>query len=117
MRGAHMISIPAYFDGNAVKTLETYPFEKNQRLIITILDDTTAWANEKQDTDRRLSLLDGLQKYRGRLSSDFDAEKEHPEEHLIKSLRGCLSESASPELIETEKDAWATAAREKHGIR
>ncbi|MCR5763928.1 MAG: hypothetical protein K6G00_11160 [Treponema sp.] len=70
-----MISIPAYFDGNAVKTLGTYPFEKNQRLIITVLDDSTAWVDEKQDIDRRLSLLDGLQKYRGRFSTDFDAEK------------------------------------------
>lgn len=34
-----MKSIPAYFDGNTVKTLDDYPFEKNQRLIITVLDD------------------------------------------------------------------------------
>lgn len=34
-----MKSIPAYFDGNTVKTLDDYPFEKKQRLIITVLDD------------------------------------------------------------------------------
>ena len=35
-----MKNIPAYFDGNTVRTLDAYPFVKNQRLIITILDDT-----------------------------------------------------------------------------
>ncbi len=31
---------------------------------------------EKHDISHRLSLLDGLQKYRGRLPADFNAEKE-----------------------------------------
>lgn len=71
-----MVSLPAYFDGNTVRTIDTYPFEKNQKLIITILDDSAAWQTETQDISRRLSLLDGLQKYRGRLPADLDAEKE-----------------------------------------
>ena len=31
---------------------------------------------ENQDVSHRLSLLENLQKYRGRLPADFDAEKE-----------------------------------------
>ena len=34
-----MKNIPAYFDGNTVRTVEDYPFQKNQRLVITVLDD------------------------------------------------------------------------------
>ena len=74
-----MTALQAYFDGSAVRTVDAYQFRKNQKLIITVLDDTEAWAQaarEKQDIDRRLSLLAGLQKYRGRLPADFDAEKE-----------------------------------------
>ena len=35
----------------------------------------------------------------------------------IKALRGCLSQYANPDLISKEKDAWALAMEEKHGIR
>jgi hypothetical protein len=35
-----MISIPAYFDGSTVRPLDDYYFKKNQRLVITVLDDT-----------------------------------------------------------------------------
>lgn len=77
-----MTSLQAYFDGNAIKTVENYHFEKNQKFLITIFD-------ESED-----------------LKSDG-----------IKSLRGCLSDYAVPELIEKEKSAWAEAAEEKHGLR
>lgn len=50
-----MKNIPAYFDGNTVKTLDAYPFVKNQRLIITILDDTTT-KNERGIKSLRGSL-------------------------------------------------------------
>lgn len=92
-----MTSIPAYFDGNAVRTLDAYPFEKDQKLIITVLDDTAA----------------------NRTHTDFDAEKELAEarERGIKSLRGSLAEYANPALIEKEKDAWANAVGEKYGLR
>ena len=35
-----MISIPAYFDGTSVKPLDDYYFKKNQKLVITVLDDS-----------------------------------------------------------------------------
>ena len=80
-----MISIPAYFDGNTVRPIGKYNFEKNQRLLITVLEESTEGKEKdaltfptdgNQDVERRLSLLAGLQKYRGRLPDDFDAEKE-----------------------------------------
>lgn len=72
-----MKTISAYFDGNAVKTVDEYKFQKNQRLLITVLDDKTEGReSDEEEIAHRLSLLEGLQKYRGRLSEDFDAEKE-----------------------------------------
>ena len=111
-----MTKIPAYFDGNTVRTLSTYPFVKNQQFYIVVDDNDN---EEKNDAARRLSLQDGLQKYRGRLTSDTD-EDEAGNPHKqpgLKALRGSLSNYANPELIPTEKDAWAQAAGEKHGIR
>ena len=74
-----MKSIPAYFDGNAVRTLDDYPFEKNQRLIITVLDDKEQdiWqtaAKEKKDT----SFIFAMQ---GILSHD-DVEDMRKNRHL-----------------------------------
>ena len=77
-----MISIPAYFDGNTVRPIGEYTFEKNQKLLITVLD-----------------------------------ENKDIRESGIKALRGCLSQYANPDLISKEKDAWALAMEEKHGIR
>ena len=77
-----MVTIPAYFDGNAVRTIDAYPFQKNQRLIITVLDGTATKA-----------------------------------ESGIAALRGSMAQYANPALIPTEKDAWAAAAGEKHGLR
>ena len=34
-----MTTIAAYFDGNAVQTLEDAPMKRNQRLLITVLDE------------------------------------------------------------------------------
>lgn len=34
-----MISIPAYFDGNTVRPIGEYTFEKNQKLLITVLEE------------------------------------------------------------------------------
>ena len=47
-----MKNIPAYFDGNAVRTVEDYPFRKNQRLVITVLDDFA----EERRTEKRMAL-------------------------------------------------------------
>ena len=76
-----MVSIPAYYDGKTVRTIGDFPFVKNQKLIITVLDAAFSEhelqpKDKKNDALYRLSLLADLQKYRGRLSPDFDAEKE-----------------------------------------
>lgn len=92
-----MISIPAYFDGNAVRPLDNYTFSKDQKLFILIQDDgdkekadgikalkgsLSEYANpdliplESEEISYRLSLLENLQKYRGRLSPDLNAEEE-----------------------------------------
>lgn len=34
-----MTTIAAYFDGNSVQTLEKAPMKRNQRLLITVLDE------------------------------------------------------------------------------
>ncbi|MBO7638631.1 MAG: hypothetical protein J6Y16_02805 [Treponema sp.] len=77
-----MISIPAYFDGNTVRLIGDYTFEKNQKLMITVVEDI----KENKSAG-------------------------------IKSLRGCLSKYANPDLVPKEKEAWATAMEEKHGLR
>ncbi len=56
-----MISIPAYYDGNTVRTLDTFPFAKNQKLIITVLDGAFSehelqQQDQKEDVLYRLSL-------------------------------------------------------------
>lgn len=39
--GVSMIALQAYYDGNAVQPLEKIHAQKNQKLIITILDEFT----------------------------------------------------------------------------
>lgn len=51
-----MLVIPAYYDGNTVKTVDDYKFSKNQKLMITVLDDS----EEKK--------MDGIKALRGSLS-------------------------------------------------
>ena len=34
-----MLVLPAYYDGNSVKTVDDYKFSKNQKLMITVLDE------------------------------------------------------------------------------
>ena len=77
-----MLVLSAYYDGDNVKTVEDYKFSKNQKLIITVLDDE---------------------------------ESEKPTE--IKALRGSLAKYSNPQLKKKEKDAWAMAVGEKHGLR
>lgn len=87
-----MKTISAYFDGNAVKTVDEYKFQKNQRLLITVLDDKTERReSDEEEIAHRLSLLESLQKYRGRLSEDFDAEKE-----LAQAREQKLAECTTP---------------------
>ena len=51
-----MLVIPAYYDGNTVKTVDDYKFSKNQKLMITVLDEV----EEKK--------LSGIKSLRGSLS-------------------------------------------------
>jgi hypothetical protein len=85
-----MISIPAYFDGTAVRPLDDYYFKKNQRLVITVLDDSfnnsfykipaqTETQNEKQNID--FSFVDDIA---GILS---DEERTEMEKHCHLKFR------------------------------
>lgn len=47
-----MLALQGYYDGNAVQTLEKIKAEKNQKLIITVLDETP----KKADTSAKGSL-------------------------------------------------------------
>lgn len=53
-----MITIPAYFDGNAVKPLGNYNFVKDQKLFILIQDE-----NEKENAAEIKTLRGSLSKY------------------------------------------------------
>ena len=51
-----MITIPAYFDGNAVRTLEDYKFEKGQRLTISVQER----ADENEEKRRAFEDIFGM---------------------------------------------------------
>ena len=51
-----MLVLPAYFDGDSVKTVDNYKFSKDQKLTITVLDE----AEEKK--------INGIKTLRGSLS-------------------------------------------------
>ena len=51
-----MLVLPAYFDGDSVKTVDHYKFSKDQKLMITVLDE----AEEKK--------INGIKTLRGSLS-------------------------------------------------
>lgn len=51
-----MLVLPAYFDGDTVKTVDNYKFSKDQKLMITVLDE----AEEKK--------INGIKTLRGCLS-------------------------------------------------
>ena len=51
-----MLVMPAYFDGETVKTVDNYKFSKDQKLMITVLDE----AEEKK--------INGIKTLRGSLS-------------------------------------------------
>ncbi|MBR4823186.1 MAG: hypothetical protein IKZ86_00170 [Spirochaetaceae bacterium] len=53
-----MLVLPAYYDGNSVKTVDDYKFSKNQKLMITVLDE----AEEKKINEIK-SLRGSLSKY------------------------------------------------------
>ena len=51
-----MLVLPAYFDGETVKTVDNYKFSKDQKLMITVLDEE----EEKK--------INGIKTLRGSLS-------------------------------------------------
>ena len=53
-----MLVLPAYFDGETVKTVANYKFSKDQKLMITVLDE----AEEKKINGIK-TLRDILSKY------------------------------------------------------
>lgn len=53
-----MLVLPAYYDGNSVKTIDDYKFSKNQKLMITVLDE-----NEEKKLNELKSLRGSLSKY------------------------------------------------------
>ncbi|MBO4507054.1 MAG: hypothetical protein J5747_00280 [Spirochaetaceae bacterium] len=53
-----MLVIPAYYDGSTVKTVTNYKFSKNQKLMITVLDES-----EEKKMSGIKSLRGSLSKY------------------------------------------------------
>lgn len=53
-----MLVLPAYFDGETVKTVDNYKFSKDQKLMITVLD-------EAEETK-----INGIKTLRGSLSKN-----------------------------------------------
>ena len=47
-----MVALQGYYDGNAVRTLEHINAKKNQKLIITVLDEFLEEKPEKKKTQR-----------------------------------------------------------------
>lgn len=51
-----MIAVNGYFDGNVIQTLEKLNARKNQRVIITLLDEEIETDNNRQKTNAAGSL-------------------------------------------------------------
>lgn len=51
-----MLALQGYYDGNAVQTLEKIKAEKNQKLIITVLDEFMDETPKKASTSAKGSL-------------------------------------------------------------
>ena len=60
-----MLVLPAYYDGKSVKTIDDYKFLKNQKLMITVLDEEdkqqTDLNRKKRPIDSFFELADSLQ--------------------------------------------------------
>ena len=53
-----MLVLPAYFDGETVKTVDNYKFSKDQKLMITVLDEA-----EETKINEIKALRGSLSKY------------------------------------------------------
>lgn len=58
--GVNMLALQGYYDGNVVQTLEKIPAEKNQKVIITILDE---FIEETPVNSKRQSARGSLSQY------------------------------------------------------
>lgn len=54
-----MIAVNGYFDGNVIQTLEKLNARKNQRVIITLLDEEI----QTENTEKQLNAAGSLAKY------------------------------------------------------
>ena len=72
---AFMTTLQAYYNGSSIQTVDDYKFEKNQRLIITVLDN---------DADTKKA---GLKAVRGSLSKYANPD-------LIKKENGAWEKAA-----------------------
>lgn len=80
-----MLALEGYFDGENVKTVEKIQAQKNQKLIITILDEFV----------EELPQL--------------------PQKKNSQTVRGMLAKYADPNLRRQEASAWEKAVVEKYG--
>lgn len=59
-----MLVLPAFYDGNTVRTIDNYTFSKNQKLMITVLDDDEKvepkHAQQKKSIDRFFETANAL---------------------------------------------------------
>ena len=69
-----MIALPAYFDGNTVRTVDAYQFHKNQKLVITVLDDTETQKAIGNTQAEKAEKLRALYAIAGILSDNEAAE-------------------------------------------
>ena len=74
-----MITIPAYFDGNAVRTLEDYKFEKGQRLTISVQEEDNDDFGGLHIPSEKKALFDAI----GKIHVDAQAVKELRERDMI----------------------------------
>ena len=70
------------------------------------------------NSDVLMSILDLPEELKSRrveiIVLPFDENSTQKQSDKSKSLMGALKEYANPDLLETEKNAWAKAAGDKH---
>ena len=74
-----MITIPAYFDGNAVRTLKDYKFEKGQQLTISVQEEDNDDFGGLYIPSEKKALFDAI----GKIHVDAQAVKELRERDMI----------------------------------
>lgn len=88
-----MLAVQGYYDGSAFQALESVKLQKNQQVIITILDNIVE--PPKKNDEERLKKIEALG---GSLA-----------EYAIKDGR------SMDEIMELESKAWEQAVVEKYG--